>query len=1139
MRELKKSYWNRFLTVNNKGKIIRDGIKFENLIEELLMKQYPVQWKRTNQSHDFNRDFHLTVENNKIWAECKNYEQNIALDTIAPTLVMAQIFDANIIIFFSYSKINSSARRKLAAFASKTKKDIYLVDERNLDELIIKNREYLPEEFQPSDSDISGRKMKTQCKVDIYFVQNPITGSTLEDRDIIPIKDVTKINYNSAFEIILFCEINSFDEDVILHIKASAKNKEINDAFLLLGEKNEALSALNLKNTFSPVKGYAEQILIKPLSFKQSWILPILTIEIYQNNKLLFSKTTPKRSITYVWDKQTSLIGEEYRSIIFDFEEKNVKTDSLSCMTIYGNSGTGKTRLLKEALEVLLRYKYKIISFIGNENDSARTILKEIIYSVYEVPRQDIFNYLEKNLSMYYDENNKENSSIKAYQLARKISNNLSDEEVIQLIDDYFDILFEKISSKPIAIVIDNVQFFSPPLLHFLRKYINYAKHQNRFNKSVLVLSINNDFATTEIKNFIDYLQELKKDYRGIEVKEVSGFKDDSHAVLYLRELLNVTDEHLDKELEQIAQKYSLIPYNIKQAVFSLVENGIIQYDVNNIGNIKDLPQFYLSLDNMPDCIFDLLKKRWTQFLERNSYNEKDFLIICSLISVIGYIDEVCIFNFQLSRECIALLTENNFLRQKNNDCYLFDHDIIEDFLIHYYNNYFEIFEHIRQNSLWEKTSKYPLLKDFYSIKMKDITVQQLIQISNYVCSHQPSYKMAVIFYDALISKTHLLYQQFSSCGEWLNLITRTCNCLRNIIGFKESLQYYDNINRTIEEEGIELFVKSAVFRNYINTYSDLCHYLGDAHVSIRYLNNILNKLQNIEADKDTDNFNALNSMIYNRLMINYREFETTAYIQKRDNCLQKSFEFANKIQSPNLRDEFTYLNLSDQGYIYYALLKDKEKLLSIWNNCRNYSPERLPQKTLNYYRKMIQLELIECNIPQAEYYLEQMQLYMDEQSYNSEHLVFKLFALSAYCICLIYKNPIENRNLLMQTIGELMRLSKLKGGKKTHEILCLKGIVAFYNKDYESTLEAFEESYNSLIKMNVTMHLQDKISLLEENIIYTFNKIGKREQIFHVLSQKDTDWIQCKIQECNVLDYTAHGIIQTMDRKLNLPIVV
>ena len=95
---------------------------FEKLVKELLNIEYDSIWVETKITHDNNRDFYLTDNNHLYWAECKNYKDSISLDNIAPTLVMAQIFDVNEILFFSYSKINKSAREKIISYCSKPKK---------------------------------------------------------------------------------------------------------------------------------------------------------------------------------------------------------------------------------------------------------------------------------------------------------------------------------------------------------------------------------------------------------------------------------------------------------------------------------------------------------------------------------------------------------------------------------------------------------------------------------------------------------------------------------------------------------------------------------------------------------------------------------------------------------------------------------------------------------------------------------------------------------------------------------------------------------------------------------------------------------------------------------------------------------
>ncbi len=82
------------------------------------------KWRETGGSHDHNRDFWLHLSDQNLWAECKNYSNTISMNILAPTLVMAQIYEVNEILFFSRSNINRFAKDKILAYGEKTHKTI-------------------------------------------------------------------------------------------------------------------------------------------------------------------------------------------------------------------------------------------------------------------------------------------------------------------------------------------------------------------------------------------------------------------------------------------------------------------------------------------------------------------------------------------------------------------------------------------------------------------------------------------------------------------------------------------------------------------------------------------------------------------------------------------------------------------------------------------------------------------------------------------------------------------------------------------------------------------------------------------------------------------------------------------------------
>jgi len=106
MRKLRSEYWDYFTKKDEDGKIKGDGIKFEELVKCLLTA------------------FWIYFKDKHLWAECKNYKDSIAMNILAPTLVMAHVYEVNEILFFSRSSINSSAKNKILAFGEKSNKRI-------------------------------------------------------------------------------------------------------------------------------------------------------------------------------------------------------------------------------------------------------------------------------------------------------------------------------------------------------------------------------------------------------------------------------------------------------------------------------------------------------------------------------------------------------------------------------------------------------------------------------------------------------------------------------------------------------------------------------------------------------------------------------------------------------------------------------------------------------------------------------------------------------------------------------------------------------------------------------------------------------------------------------------------------------
>ena len=154
--EIRKLDWSLFTSDNQLGDGVNKGIAFEDLVEQLIKAMFPKEkWRRTQKSHDEKRDFVYpqdeTLPDQK-WAECKNYNENLSINTIAPTLVMGAINQIQCIYFFSYSKLNDNAIEGILRYAESSKKKVNIFDGILLENLIIKYNEQIESKrFFPND----------------------------------------------------------------------------------------------------------------------------------------------------------------------------------------------------------------------------------------------------------------------------------------------------------------------------------------------------------------------------------------------------------------------------------------------------------------------------------------------------------------------------------------------------------------------------------------------------------------------------------------------------------------------------------------------------------------------------------------------------------------------------------------------------------------------------------------------------------------------------------------------------------------------------------------------------------------------------------------------------------------------------
>lgn len=1135
MRKLNDFYWDKFTYINHNGKVIRDGIKFEDLIEKLLEIEYGFKWERTGKSHDNNRDFHMTTANYKKWAECKNYKNSISLETIAPTLVMAQIFDVNKIIFFSYSEINRSAKKKIYSFAEKAEKEIEIFAGNTLDELILKNIPYLPDKYKPLEIQINHFENPSEVEFDFRFIQTPTIGAVDEDKLALSVDKVHKIFYNKAFEIDFICINNSLSSEYTLEITADALTGTDNDYFTLIDVSSNDLNDLHYLSSVPAASGIVLRFFFKSNKFCPELILPVLHVIIKKNGTEIQAFSSPQQKVHNEWIGKTILVDEKYRTIIRKTESVLLNNDVISCLALYGVSGTGKTRLLQESLEILLKNKYRIISFIGSEKDSTFSVLKEIVYFLYEVPRDEILTEMQ-NDSTLLEEISGNHAAHQAYQLVKKMREAFTEQNIIDFIDNFFDIIFEKLSLGKIALVIDNVQYFGKPISYFIKKYLMYSKNQICKNTSAVILSFNIDYSTEDSKELLGFIHELETDFYHFKSYEITGFRTENSGILFLRELLQVHDENIDNELMLILQKTSLKPYYIYQGVYYLFEKGAVQYISNQKGYIISMDIFHETIKNMPSNINNIIKVRWESFMEREKDNSENIELIISTIYLFRELSPSVLELLNVSKTLLDILYENKFLAKNIEENYCFDHDILENFFSSYYSELEKpVFKQIQKNRIITKLKVNLFVYNFYKLSRSKITFHILKELYETSYSIEIPLKLQQKYYTTFLAVVLKKKKIFPDVNTWIKYVLDICDMGKNSIGIQQAEKLFDMANLEIKKVNTENIVSDSYFRDYMNKYVDLLFYQKKNRKAIKYLVEI-EKIINSISD-DSDDFYALKSMLYNRLYINYRELKSTEDHEKAKYCLNESKKWVTCLKSLSLKNEFTYLNLSDEGYDFYCFQTSKEKLLSIWEECKKYPPEILPKKAMNYYRKIIQLALIHQEPLKALDHISAAESFMVAHSNSqSETLVFQFSFLLYKIMALIMNDPYKNKSILMKEINSGYELSRFMAKKNWVDLLNLHGIVCCYQNDKDGVLYHFSEAYRAYNNIGMSHFYDERKQLLVENISTAFSKLEILEQTKEFLSVQDQ---HIAISRGNLYyPYEASGIQRTSDALFNLPCV-
>lgn len=1130
-----ENYWKKFLTINSKGEEIYDGKKFEKLTKSLLAILYGKKWKETGTTHDGSKDFYLRRNNELLWAECKNYKDTIALNILAPTLVMAQVCDANVILFFSRSMINRFAKEKITTFGLKTSKSIIFYDADLLEQLILDCNDKLPKKWQLS-SPIDIQNAKTDFRVSEKFFPSPFSCMVTDEDNYKSYNDATVLHYNEPFSLMLICCNNtmqngnleiSFSKDdpdkkyfEYLNHNITADTVTIADEYMQLGESRAFL--INLRVT----------------TFRPFICLPRFTVRFKTPDEKIFEWTSNLKKVKCEWVGTTKLLGGHYNAIIDKIGEKLVGNSSFSSMLLSGGSGTGKSKLLHECNCPLLKYGYRILDLNVIQGHITNELLKEIIYFLYEIPAELITEVIKARINgMDVDQNDADANEI--IQISKMIDA-IEEKKLNVFIENYMEILFEKMSSEKIAIIIDNIQFAAADFQDFLIRYIKYSVNQHRENKSILIVSVNSDYMTEETAKTLYLLKNSNIQYFLDE--NVSGFTEVNQGILFLRELIHTDHDSYDDLFENIINSVSLNPFNLYQMVKLMEEDDVIKQRPESQGYIFSQKAMWKTTWKIPKDIDDTLERR-LNFIKVHLDSEKLFYIL-SICFVLETIDQEKIDVFKIDIQNLYFLVDHQILISSELG-YCFAHDLIRSFFERKYSNKRLLcLQNIEDDaSIMQYSIIYNLVQ--ICIKKNDNYIVALCNKKNF--DNIPA-RTKPLFIETLFKSVIINRKAFSDDNKWVAALSWLCNSARNLMGSAKALEFHKKTYDYIENEiGNFSSVCSTTLRQLLHSHCDIYIQMHQRDEAIAFAQKVLNALKDIpilkqnQTDEDytaiLDEYYALRAIMYNRIFCAYNNcYPDENIMRKRDKAIARSRKLIPFIQDSHKQNLIAYLNNSDEGYRYYGLFSQHHALMDIWEKCLIDIPKLAPEKTMNYYRKCVQYYLIQQSEDETKKYIKIGRDYLEDGEYSHEPLIFNTFFTMAEAMCCLQHNPQEKYNYVEKLLNELVRIQLLLKSDKMGDIFLLRGVNAYYQNDKDTVYWALKDAYCEY-KGKKTTNYWIKQKLIAENVVTAYSRLGITQSDYDISFLPEPYTVPCPISQQD--NFSAQGIIRTKDLLFNLPLVV
>ena len=1074
--------WNNFLEyISVDEKTNNKGEAFEVLVDKLLNRMFSSQnisFFQTKLSHDGSKDFWaIDDEDNLWWAECKNRNERLGLKELSPTLFMAELYEINHILFFSYSKLNSKVLRKIGLYATKHNKKVFIYDDDCLEYIVFKFLLKETEDFIGSSHFI---QLPQAPIIDTFIEKNPLLFNSDNFDGYYEIKELEFGEiYNSNTLVINAC-------DSIFNIEASIL-------------KNKNFRVVDKSKDFFELEPFELCLITFKIQLifnnNQSIKFPEVRINnIYKREKHKLSFNQNKEKYICKKSHRNILVGKHYENIIEKATDCCFK-NKLSVFLVYGCGGSGKTRILHECYVRLLTSTHKILNFTNfDSNNNWKDVIREITYNIFSVQDNIALDLLCNVENIEFDNNafilDTEKKAV--FKLLSLLNQNNTNEKDIS---KYYSLIFEKMRQGKYAVIVDNFQSYSNELVSFFESMLNFYMNCNRTTDLCLLFSINTNLIFDNVfSDFISKVINNKSNLSNAEFvcEEITGFETVEQAVVFLNSKLNLTEFSLHNELKrQIISRGTLKPKYLEQVAEYLINSGCVDKRGAK-GIISDEIKCRQCLSEIPNDFKHLMEYNYNCILSAYKNKNESFKKIFAAIFLFGEVSESLITSFNLDRIATGILEKHGLIKNigfAETPRFVVEHDLTADCLSTY---------------IYKDLIKIAAIMVVNSAREDEVIIDKTIFIlSNLVAGEVSAKFFSEISTDILEAlpnrlKWHFSYhyiknyiKYFRELDEsFLEKINQLCKYVDDQIStskaetlfalaYKAVSQITPSCNKMVNE----------LFSFYIHMAENKTHQ-GNFRDGLTLYKKLEDKLKDVSHSnhnitKELDY--ALAYILNRRFVCGKLEGKPSKYITdlklSRNICLKNGYwdiEFENCFDEANIykaTQKSKFMSCVNDGFIAFNKASKHQK--------KKYMP--------NFLYKKIQYYCIKQEFEKAMFVSDKALEYIASNSNINYHLFFKTKYLKYKIICMLEMDDLENISKVLQEYSVTL---DLYGETENFELLYFKSLYFLHKSDNECLMMTFEKMYSIVSKTeNPCNNYIQMMKDLSTNVCNIFNEQFKLDK--------------------------------------------